>query len=407
MPVTVCGVGNTAQPVPGYPRFVIMTSAAIGAGLIEAGVVGAGAVALAALLAGATYDLTVFCGTDPPADPVLTATDIANALNFLNPVLQIPAADRLTQWFQHWYWYKVCQCVGAATPNPPALSLPTTVGVGAGLPATSTGTSCGSAGTWFETNSFPVGCDYVSAFFNGKTVPATATGVNITFNSAVNAGAAAYPFTYTMTFKNAGGTIIGTSQWMQNADILFANRIQMFFPVPATSASFSVDVQATAPCNTTSQGYDVQFDWFCGSGPGGLSTPCCAPDTSVVTMLQNILQLLLSMSQATSTKVGSYVVGLAHSGLTGAGSQALESGTIAIKVALTTDLSSYGSLPGDPTYLLDRGFIVALAAEGPIRTQVRLVYNPQVYQLPQLTDAIGYQFNPGLVGQITELSAGP
>jgi hypothetical protein len=58
-----------------------------------------------------------------------------------------------------------------------------------------------------------------------------------------------------------------------------------------------------------------------------------------------------------------------------------------------------------PPYLFNRGYIVPIALEGPIRTNVRLVYNPQLYFLPELADSIGYQLGPSIVATILELAA--
>lgn len=105
---TICAGHGGPAPKPLYPLIVIMTSAAAEAALIEA-TGGVASLAVAAIIAGTTFELNQICTIDPPPDPGLTATDVTNALNFTAPLLQVPAALKVQQWFLHWYWYIVCQ----------------------------------------------------------------------------------------------------------------------------------------------------------------------------------------------------------------------------------------------------------------------------------------------------------
>jgi hypothetical protein len=103
----------------------------------------------------------------------------------------------------------------------------------------------------------------------------------------------------------------------------------------------------------------------------------------------------------------SYAEGTVHAGLTGNGSVTFVGDAIAVKVAITADTTGFRISSGDPPFYWSRGYIVPITAEAPVRRPVRLVYNPQQYELPALTDSIGYTLPPGLTISITELTAGP
>jgi hypothetical protein len=124
--------------------------------------------------------------------------------------------------------------------------------------------------------------------------------------------------------------------------------------------------------------------------------------------LQVIINLLNGLHLGTSPPPLTTLVETAvHAGLHDGGSILLAANTIAVRVAITTDNPSLPVGAGVPPYLFSRGYIVPIALEGPIRTNVRLVYNPQLYFLPDLADSIGYQLGAGIVATLTELRAGP
>jgi hypothetical protein len=124
--------------------------------------------------------------------------------------------------------------------------------------------------------------------------------------------------------------------------------------------------------------------------------------------LQVIINLLNGLQLGSSPPPLSALVETAvHSGLHDGGSILLRGDTIWVKVTITTDNPALPVGAGVPPYLFSRGFIVPIALEGPIRTNVRLVYNPQLYELPPLADSIGYQLGVGIIATLTELRAGP
>lgn len=114
--------GGASQFKPAFGPTAFVLPAAMGALLNNIPVVWA--VPLAAYLGGKTYDLSTFCTVDPPADPVLTATDVINFLNVYNPVAHFPAATRVQQLVDRYAWYQMCECASVATPAPPAAPSP-------------------------------------------------------------------------------------------------------------------------------------------------------------------------------------------------------------------------------------------------------------------------------------------
>lgn len=178
------------------------------------------------------------------------------------------------------------------------------------------------------------------------------------------------------------------------------------FAVPSNAAFWAIwtnDNVANSPAVLSGE-----LKFFCSSQPqGSLNTSCCPPDPSLTALLQQLQSMVEAIYQAVGVPLHSYADGTAHTGLSGGGTVTLSEAAIAVRVNLTTDPASLGQAAGDPTFLYDRGFVVPIVNSAPIRNDVRLVYNPQMYLLPELTEQIGYYFHPGVVATVTELTAGP
>jgi hypothetical protein len=123
--------------------------------------------------------------------------------------------------------------------------------------------------------------------------------------------------------------------------------------------------------------------------------------------LNQIYGMVKAIFEGLPSAPHSYAEGTVHAGLTGSGSVVLVGNAIGVKVTITSDTTGFRISPGDPSYYWSRGYIVPITAEAPVRRPVRLVYSPQQYELPALTDSIGYTLPPGLTISITELTAGP
>lgn len=413
-----CSPGTSA-PIGGYGAAVIGTAAAIAAALLEGGIDAATSIAVSSLIAGATYDPAVICAEDPPGDPGLTALDLVSAFAYEDPLISIPAILKIRQWFLNFYWHKLCQCVGATTPNPPALALPTTVNVNPGLPGGNSGTAC-----WSSLIAAPVGnggANYPSIslatlFPNTSGFPPSPAEV-----SAVAPQPLPASYAFVVSVDNVGtnpGNLICDMEWY-SGPIVFGNliradslntahgtttRVTLVPPAGTVNTLMNFNTSTVNPTNNAS----VMVTIYCaGQSPGNPISPCCPPDPSVDARLNQILGLVTSIFQGLPTPLTSYAESTVHAGLTGNGTILLSSQAVAVKVSITTDAPWYGSDAGSPDYLFDRGYIVPVTNEAPIRDLVRLVYNPQLYTLPALTEQIGYSLKTGLVVSITELVPGP
>ena len=168
----LCG-GGASGPKPGYNDVVYVGGAAIEALLTGLGMPEA-AIVLGPLLAGASFELSTFCATDPPSDPGLTAADITDALNFNDVALSVPAIAKIAQWFGSRYWYDLCTCSTTTTPSPPALSNPGPISTNPGLPGA-------TVGPCFVTHAAPAWAPSganVTTDITASVLPATGTAIS-------------------------------------------------------------------------------------------------------------------------------------------------------------------------------------------------------------------------------------
>jgi hypothetical protein len=191
------------------------------------------------------------------------------------------------------------------------------------------------------------------------------------------------------------------------------------FSTPATAGTYSMRATFTIPSNAvfasidlgqasggTIASADVTMAWQCNDVSIGQVSGCC-DDSAIIATLQYMQTVLNAIYQGLPRQLNSYADGTVHAGLTGNGTLTLvEAAPLAVRVNITTDLAG-GVAAGAPQYLAGRGYIVPIINAAPVRDFVRLVYNPQMYVLPELTEQVGYTIPSGEVITITELVAGP
>lgn len=413
MGVTPCNGGNAA-PIPGANQTVVMTAAAVESLLVLVGLEPV-ALVLAPFIAGTTYDLTNLCNNDPPADPGLTGQDIIDATNFANPLVSIPAIAKARQWFERIYWFYGCACVNGVSPTIPTPSNPgNQFSLNPGIPTANPQGSCWSASTTLQqigggnailTNlllpTLPVTNSAGQSFIRGGAIPQPSPQqVNITITNVNENGV------------NVNSAVSGTWQAFDK-DVNTLNTLQTFAgPTPGRTTTVVLQMPTnTALITLAAQDgqtlvvHRIKYDLaiFCGpSGTNSLVTPCCPPDPLLEIKLNQALGMLQFLIDSTANLP--LVTSTAHSGLTGSGTITLGAKTVAVQVSITTDNPSLKVGAGSPPYLFDRGYIVPIALMGPIRSEVRLVYTPQLYHLPPLTEQIGYTFLGGITATITELT---
>lgn len=427
---TVCG-GGASGPQAGFNETVVITSAAVEAGLTLIGLEPV-ALLLAPFIAGETYDLTTFCLVDPPADPGLTAGDLIDVTNFIDPTVSIPAINKVRQWFKSWYWYQVCKCTSTTTPAPPALSNPGGYTQNPSLPSQGNGfcfqgtaSVSGSqttvpgptdvTGALAPTNGAPItGVDGVfgSGFFNvlAYPIPPTMNRIDLYYTSvaydpAISAG---QRITAAFNFFLSDGTWLsglGAGQAGPPAPENSNTVIRGDSSWNSSATHFSIAVgnpgYGNSPHSTVKQTLALRSQVTCAGS--ALQSECCPPDPTIELKLNQIIGMLTALFGTAPAPFSGYATATVHSGLSGNGTLTLDDSPIAVKVAITTDIATGGIDSGSPDYLFDRGYVVPIISAGPVRAEARLVYNPQVFLMPALVEQLGYSLAPGLVVTVTEL----
>lgn len=421
-----CASHGGSKIISGAGTNVILTAAGVELALQKAGINPASA-ALSMILAGVTYDLTTLCSNDPPADPGLTAQDLLDALNFTDPFISIPAIQKAYNWFKSWYWYLACECVDNTAPTIVAPSNPgNPISINSGTPA-GTVTPCwsfagnvtntGLSGSPLQTlaNQFlPGGVSRIvtfptTGFFfaggQGTAFLLPAGGVQsmsmtATLDRAVTGG----EWDVDIWAFDSNGAILSSEAW----GVRWTSVSQL--TQTATKAAFGASVAywlfGVTGDAAEVHSANVTFSFQCPGG-GTIQSSCCPPDPTLSAQVAQILGLLQSLYAGTPTPANSYANATVHLGLSGNGTITLAHSVLGVKVDITTDSPNLGVDAGSPTFLFDRGFIVPVVNSAPIRAETRLVYNPQTFLLPRLTEQIGYSLHPGIVVSITELVAGP
>lgn len=378
------------------------------------------ALILAPAIAGATWDLTQLCNTDPPADPTLTATDLLDITNFVDPTVSIPAVLKARQWFLSWYWYVACQCSATTTPAQPTPSNPGNVtSTNPGLPTGPAVQPCWSVQQLIHTIAdapaahdvsnllLPAGTHQtITAPFTGgpTSAPVLPPGVTAIHLHGVGDHAVTAGHGYNLNFKpfNAAGTALSAG-------------IQMDF-IGSGPNPLDQTVNWTLPAGTTAvlswySSTDIgtifaEVSFFCAGTSGTqIATPCCPPDPTVDMRLNQMLGLLQAIYVGLPVPLRSLAESTVHSGLTGSGNFATSANAIGCKVSFTVP-TQLGEAAGDPTTIFDAGWLTTSAVEGNYRSR-RLEHNPELVLFDPVVDTIHYTLHPGVTATITEIVRGP
>lgn len=424
----LCG-GGPSGPKSGVGGVLTLGAAAIE--VFISSVLGLGELApiLAPIIAGLVdIDLALYCSTDPPADPGLTAGDIASAIEFPASVATFTAQQKILTWFEHQYWYTICQCTSTTTPGPAAPSNPGQVSSNPGLP--SQPSPCWSVQVPYSAPAATTITNAVSVDMTPFTLPAgvvtptswgpglvpgltanavtlppgvTNVGLAATINEAFTSGHGGellisyQGFTSTGTFSPGDAIAVA---WNINGP--FGGRTAGSVPtVPSTTTHTAVSVQNSDNVIHTGM---ISLSFFCPAGVN-LGPPCCPPDPILEGELQQILQYVQAI-YADLAPPSSFAEATVHSGLSGAGSITFVDLPIAVRVVLTTVPSWVGLQVGNPDFYFDVGYITFSTSEGNYAsTRISFVY--QVITVPVLSGSLGYTLENGVVASITELVPGP
>jgi hypothetical protein len=381
---------------------------------------------LIAYAAGQAFSPSTGCVAPPPDMPTFTDVDVTNILTS-NPIAQPTSWGKLADLVHIGAWLTFCECLPPALITPPAapiypsggpvLNSPgvpgLTVGAcwdrafGANVPIPIAGTihavDVGSVLLPTGGATIPVS-PFIGITHVGYTIPVGANHLKLVSNPAQTTSHC----DINLSFWTSAG--VKTDFQEIAYETLTQGPQTLTIPAIAANSTFwSLSVGDDVANQHVIETYALEFSFFCSSGvPGAPLVDCCPPDPILMAQLQVIINLLNGIHLGTAPPPLSALVETAvHAGLHDGGSILLAGNTIAVKLTITTDNPSLPIGAGVPPYLFSRGYIVPIALEGPIRTNVRLVYNPQLYFLPDLADSIGYQLGVGIIATLTELRAGP
>ena len=383
--------GGTSSSRAGFARFQYVGPSAVAALLVN--IPTWAAVGIAAYIGSVTYDLTTYCSTDPPSTPTLTAQDFVDLFSPNRPLEFVTAQRKFQQWVGSLVWWNFCKCDTVATPAMPTPAAPP-AGIPNPNPVPVAAQPCFSQA--FRSLKIVTG-NFILVPTTAVSLPRTVTEARVTVSRvASGAGAHGTQIGATATIANipgqgsqaAGGALSGTAIGSQTTVTAIAN-------TPNT-----VTFNATSNSSVDTDTYDVVFDFYCG-GVSSQSTPCCEPDP----ILQGQLDVILSTVTLLQRQLApfAYIPGTVHTGLSGAGSFAIQ-GLLGVKVSVTTLPASYGREGTSPTEFFDLGWLTFGTTDG-YPSSFRLERNPQL-TLPARCSAfteLAYDLRPGVVVTITEL----
>ena len=355
---------------------------------------------IAGVIAGAHYELSTFCGNDPPTEPTLTAQDFVDALSVSDFANKVIAEKKILDWVGSHIWYDLCQCADLTNPTPgtyqsdpgnmPQVDPPTVV-----PPAQSTPCASSSFLTSVTSNS-PIICA------GPITLPFGVQGFTFQGWQDRTGTLKTSQVGITALFKDASNATV-VSSLMSIAPIRDVNnKAVMSIAVPANAVTLTFFAQSGDTSNTEKTA--VTWQTWCGNQPGPI-TGCCPPDPLMVAQMAQILDLV-TLIQRQSVPFG-YVAGGVHTTLSGAGAISI-AGILGVKVAVTTLPASYGVAGTSPPEHFDLGFVTFGTADG-FPSAFRLTRNPQVMMPARCsvyTD-LDYDLAPGVVVTITELLREP
>lgn len=371
------------------------------------------AVPFAGYLGVLTYDATLLCGSDPPPMPVISASDVLALLTLDNVAAHLAAVTKFSDLVANVLWPQMCQCISGSPSLPtfPAAPSPLPLVNPPALTPTVYTTPCIEQQNTVSTplfgayNILPNGGTFGSVDTGGHSIavdPTQSIGYKLTLFYDTTDPTGTPNGVAVLTSETAAG---GARHTEQTLVVHHGNTSTVAGTLQAGAVDVVLANDLTGGSGITTS-WKADLELFCGSQAQPL-TPCCPPDPTLQAELDQVLQYVQLIYQSLPSAPSSYADATAHVGLTGNGTLTLADAPLAVRVNITTDASTLGVEAGSPEYLFDRGYIVPVVNSAPIRGETRLVYNPQLYLLPALTEQLGYSLASGLVVTITELVAGP
>lgn len=428
----LCG-GGPSGALPGVNGVVSLTASGIAEFISIRLGLPAIADALAPLIGAIiSIDINGYCSTDPPADPGITALDVANALLVPPGLDTFLAQKKIGQWFLANYWWSICHCTSTTTPAPPTPSNPGPVTTDPGNPVALQPICWQKTATWMATpfasgapgfydltdTILPPGTYHSESGTVGgvivspKSVPLGA-GTNLSMSTTIDGpivGTTGAPGVqiFFMAWTNTGGvdTIDGlgidygtTGTSAQLSQPILPTTVNHLGVTPIRGWSLFVYNQDVVNHSGT-----VTISWNCTTP--FQQQPCCAPDPILDGEIQQILQYLQAIYAAMELPLTSFAEGTVHAGLSGSGSFTIVPQAIALKVDMTTIQPWVRRSAGTPIRYWEAGDIVFTTPEGSYAQQ-SIRFDGQVFTVPALGQTVDYNIGDGIVATLTELLPGP
>jgi hypothetical protein len=337
--------------------------------------------------------LATFCSSDPPAMPTFTQAEADALLNLTPGAAFVSGLPKLGAALQNIIWNDACQCTSGTytaptAPAQPAGSITVVTGSGSAVGQT----LCAVDHSLPDNSSLPLGVTnmHAASFYGSPAVQL----VRVHYSRQLHVQPDFHPQFY-YQIDNGPGAIRVNLPTMVADNVLRTIDI----PVPAGHSGIAVliDTGMLGPRDDT---FVCWFEDFCGPGVG--APGCCGADLATSATLQHILALVTDMQR--NYMPFAYVLGAVHAGLTGTGSVPV-SRLLGVKVALTTIPGGAVTLPGNPGYIKDMGWMSVSEVDGMIQerriSQAAFTWFPPYMPL---ADHINYFLDPGVVATFTEIS---
>lgn len=425
----LCVGGGTSSAKPGYDRLLNVAPWVV-AGLIT-DIPPVTAAAIGAAVGNQLYDLSSFCLTDPPTMPTIGFQDVVDVLTPENPFVFVPAARKFSDLIANYAWRVFCQCNAGTQPpaptTPPALSdynpqpsvgtQPTTSGhcfdssvysvdIRRDLAAgpTNAGNTLYPITSRFLTTPGPLG---TAPPFTGTMqtyrMPAGATQIRLRGHNYSTTSRGQNVIYGAQTYNAAGANVSGIS------GSSIPNTLGDWDSVPLNpgnvgTGAIYVAVYFELRDTDPSAVEDVELIFDCGSNAPSAVTPCCPPDASLMTSIQQILGYVQLLQRQTAPFA--YSTGATHS-VSGNGELTVQ-GLLGCKVQLDSYGSSVGIESGDPAEFFEAGWFAWGGTDG-FHTRELITHSPQV-SFPAAAGQftrIGYTLGDAVTATITELVREP
>jgi hypothetical protein len=341
-----------------------------------------------------SVDTTDFCADGPVDMPTWTASD-------LGQLVTGGSVDKLLQTIRHVAWYEFCEC---NAPDPPLT--PPFVGPPADIPYVApnpVGQCDQFHGEVSSVNTLFFGSlSLGNVITGGRPLPIGATHQTLAVQVISNPSDDILDLTLEITYGDPANNAISVRTVTgdpRSAPTQFQGVVAI--PTGATQwiGRFTTNSSQSGPLHLVA---DVMT--HCGGPPTALRQPCCPPDPTLVTKVDQLLELV-TLIQRQGVPFA-YVPALTYSGLSGAGEINFTDPILRLRVDLDTLPGWYGMAEGAPDRLFEIGWVALGTADG-FEPPRPITNTPFLLPVRGDITRIGYSFGVGIVATITTYSREP